>query len=60
MVVSDGHREIAAAVRVLTWHSGGDRGSRSGRRALVTFPYQFKDREPVSFVAGSNRRRRSG
>ncbi len=51
LVVSDGQHEIAAAVRVLTWHPAGGGKNRSARRALVTFPRTFADRKPVSFVA---------
>lgn len=51
LIVSDGQREIAAAVRALTWHPAAPRAGRSVRRALVTFPRAFADREPVSFVA---------
>ncbi len=53
LVVSDEHHEIAAAVRVLTWHPEADPSKRSARRALVTFPYSFTDRKPVSFLAGA-------
>ena len=35
-----------AAVRMLTRHPGEDEGRRSARRALVTFPHTFADREP--------------
>lgn len=51
LTVSDGHDEVAAAVRVLTRHPGSGEEHRSARRALVTFPHTFADREPVSFVA---------
>jgi hypothetical protein len=51
LVVSDGHHDIAAGVRVLTWHPGADPKNRSARRALVTFPHTFADRKSVSFFA---------
>jgi hypothetical protein len=53
LAISGGHQEITPGVRVLTWHPGADRGKRSARRALVTFPYTFADRKPVSFLAGA-------
>lgn len=49
LTVSDGHTPISAAVRELTWHPIAGRESRSVRRALVTFPWQFPDRRPVEF-----------
>jgi hypothetical protein len=49
LVVSDGQHENPAAVRVLTWHPAVDMKTRSARRVLVTFPYRFADRKPVSF-----------
>ena len=51
LTVSDGHHQIVAAVRVLTWHPGDGRATRSARRALVTFPHAFANDDPVSFVA---------
>ena len=49
--VSDGHHQIVAAVRVLTWHPSDGRAARSARRALVTFPYVFTNGDPLLFVA---------
>jgi hypothetical protein len=51
VAVWDGHQKIKAAVRVLTWHPGADASNRFARRALITFPYTFADRDPVSFLA---------
>ena len=45
----DGQREIDAAIRPLTWHPQENRDSRSVRRSLVTFVYDFVDTEPVEF-----------
>ena len=47
--VFDGQREIDAALRPLTWHPQEDQKSRSVRRGLVTFVYDFADIEPVEF-----------
>jgi hypothetical protein len=46
---SNGRQRIPVGFRALTWHptSGGER--RSVRRALVTFPWSFRDRRAVSF-----------
>jgi hypothetical protein len=49
LVAFDGARELPASARVLTWHPQGKEKKRSARRALVTFPYEFADRRPVSF-----------
>jgi hypothetical protein len=49
--VSDGRREVEAGVRVLTWHPAIDGREPSVRRALVTFVHEFRDLEPVRFVA---------
>jgi hypothetical protein len=47
---SDGRRKIVTALRALTWHPVSGREPRSVRRALVTFPYAFPDRQHVRFV----------
>jgi len=50
---SDGRRKIKAALRVLTWHPVTGTEPRSARRALVTFPYTFRDGDPVWFALQS-------
>jgi hypothetical protein len=51
LAVSTGGRpEITAGVRVLTWHPAPDAKLRSARRAVVTFPWTFASREPVTFL----------
>jgi hypothetical protein len=50
VVAHDGHRDCAAAVRILTYHPTTGHEPRSGRRAMVTFPYDFAGRQPTGFV----------
>jgi hypothetical protein len=50
ILVSNGEREMSAALRVLTWHPASDAKTRSARRALITFPYDFVNQEPVAFA----------
>lgn len=38
------------AVRVLTWHPTNPGGAKSARRAMVTFPFEFRDPAPVQFT----------
>lgn len=49
LIVSDGQRELRAAVRALTWHPQVASQRPSVRRAIVSFPYAFSDRTPVRF-----------
>lgn len=44
---------IVPAVRPLSWHPATQASKRSVRRALVTFPYYFKDIRPVRFRGSS-------
>ena len=44
-----GTRDIATAVRPLTWHTEDRDKIKSARRALVTFPFDFADTKPVRF-----------
>jgi hypothetical protein len=50
LLASDGHGDVIAAMRPLTWYPAGGAVGRSVRRALVTFPYTFVTTEPVRFV----------
>jgi hypothetical protein len=49
LVVSDGRQELAASLRVLTWHPARGPRPRTVRRGLVSFPYEFADQSDVSF-----------
>ena len=49
LIADDGREKTLAALRPLTWHPGGTRSTRSVRRALVTFPYDFAGPSPVRF-----------
>lgn len=49
LVVSDGRRKVAAAVRPLSWHPVKNEEPKSVRRALVTFPYSFATSAAVTF-----------
>ncbi|MDP3071027.1 MAG: hypothetical protein Q8N18_12105 [Opitutaceae bacterium] len=47
--VTDGKRELPAAVRPLSWYPVTNGEAKSVRRALVTFPYWFPTPSPVIF-----------
>ncbi|MCE9591912.1 MAG: hypothetical protein K8S99_15475 [Planctomycetes bacterium] len=50
MSVSAGGEPVAVSVRALTWYPVAKGAAPSARRAMVTFPYTFKNLEPVQFV----------
>ncbi len=50
VLVSDGKRDLPAALRVLTWHAVRNSLPRSARRALVSFVYEFGSDKPVAFT----------
>jgi hypothetical protein len=51
LVITSRGQKVAAAVRVLTWHSSAEHEPRAARRAMVTFPWTFSGYEPVFFRA---------
>lgn len=44
-----------AGLRVLSWHPTAGEASRTARRTLVTFPWDFPDLRPVTFSAEAAR-----
>jgi len=50
LVAEANGRKFAPAVRVLTWHPTRPGETKSARRALVTFPFEFRNRAPVCFT----------
>lgn len=49
MAQTVGGRAASIALRVLSWHPVNPAAVRSARRAIVTFPWQFDGRLPVTF-----------
>ena len=47
LVASDGERQIETSLRVLTWYENDKSNNRSAPRALVSFPYKFKNDKTV-------------
>src|SRR5438552_4720755 len=50
LLANDGHHKIEVAVRNLCWHPTNSFERRSMRRAMVTFPYTFKNVAPAHFA----------
>jgi hypothetical protein len=55
LVAEDGTRKIQTTVRSLSWYPIESNGPAMPRRAIVTFPYVFKDLTPVKFKLGPAR-----
>ena len=50
IAVKAGRGGEVAGLRVLSWHPATNGEPRTARRALVTFPYRFIDRQPVTIT----------
>ena len=50
VITATGRKAARVGLRVLSWHPATNAEPPSARRALVTFPHRFADREPVRFT----------